>query len=130
MIFYSHWLDFVGKLVSLIILIVLLFGEPLQAIVWASFIQQTPNPEFFRFMIVLAIGATFFFLFHHPVIDVLITKLYVRQRFGVSASWQQAKALRRLFCISYRTLEWKPMTHVRALPLDQRLGTLLDAATE
>jgi hypothetical protein len=75
-----------------------------------------------------ALMVAYYFVFHRPFVDVLITRLYVRLRFGVPASWEESKILRRLFCVDFRTLQWQPMKHVQSLPLEQRLFALLEAA--
>src|SRR5687767_469790 len=126
MIFFSHWLDLIGKLASLAIVVALLVStNSIQIIDQAM--SQTPNPQFFVFLTVTLIVVGSYFAFHRPVVDVLVTQLYVRQRFGVRASWDQARLLRRLFALNLRTMQWEPMTHVCSLPLEQRLPTLLEA---
>jgi hypothetical protein len=126
MLFYSHWLDLMGKLVSLAIFVtVVLITKSIQFIDQVT--SQTPNPQFFFVLFFTLFLVGFYFAFHRPIMDVLVTQLYVRQRFGIRVSWEQGKLLRCLFSLNMRTLQWNPMTHVRSLPLEQRLPALLEA---
>ena len=126
MLLYSHWLDLIGKLVSVTILITLLLVTNTSQIIHPVMLQ-TPNPQFFTFLLLTLGLVGFYFAFHRPIMDVLVTQLYVRQKFGIQVSWEQARLLRRLFSLNMRTLQWNPMTHVRSLPLEQRLPALLEA---
>lgn len=127
MLFFSHWLDLIGKLISLAIFVALLLQFNIIEMV-ESAMGRTPNPEFFTILALGVILVGYYFVFHRPIVDVVMTQLYVRQRFGVQVSWDQAKLLRRLFCLSFRTMQWHPMRHVCSLPLDQRLPALVEAA--
>jgi hypothetical protein len=127
MLFYSHWLDLVGKLASLAIIVTILLVTNSFSIIDQT-MSVTPNPQFFVFATLTLIVVGFYFAFHRPLIDVLVTQLYIRQRFGVQASWEEARILRNLFCLNLRTLQWTPMTHVQSLPIEQRLQALLEAA--
>jgi len=127
MVFYSHWLDLVGKLVSTLIVVTLLIKTDVIEMIRPT-LNQTPNPEFF---VVAAIGIFvigYYLAFHHPVVDVVVTMVYVRHSFDISISWDQAKLLRRLFCINLRTMQWNPMRQVRSIPVEQRLQILVAAA--
>jgi|SRR5678815_369255 hypothetical protein len=129
MLFYSHWLDLVGKLFSLTLFIVFLIKTGLIETI-RPLMARTPNPHFFAFGFLFAILIVYYLIIHRPVIDVVVTSLYVRMRFGVQVSWREAKQLRKLFCLNMRTLQWHPMKEVRSLPVDQRLPALVAAANE
>jgi hypothetical protein len=127
MLFYSHWLDLVGKLTSIFLFVSLLLATNLVD-VSESAMAATPNPKFFGIMLLGAILVGFYFAFHRPVVDVVMTMLYVRLRFGVVPSWEEAKLLRALFCLNVRTMKWYPMKHVRSLPIEQRLSVLVETS--
>ena len=129
MLFYSHWLDLIGKLLSLTLFLGFLIKTGLIETT-TQVMARTPNPDFFAVVFLLAILIAYYLILHRPIIDVAATSLYVRTRFGVKVSWSEAKQLRKLFCLNMRTLQWHPMKHVRSLPVDQRLSTLVAAANE
>jgi len=129
MLFYSHWLDLIGKLFSLTLYIVFLFKTGLIEAI-RPVMARTPNPDFFAVAFLFTILIAYYLIIHRPTIDVVVTSLYVRTRFGVKVSWNEAKQLRKLFCLNMRTLRWHPMTHVCSLPVDQRLSALVAAANE
>jgi hypothetical protein len=126
MIFYSHWLDLIGKLFSIVFFTSALFFTK-AVLFFQPALEKTPNPRFFGAMVMTAALIGFYFAFHRPLVDVIVTKLYVRLRFGISISWEDAKLFRRLFCLNLGTMKWHPMTHVRSMPLEQRLPALMEA---
>ncbi|MCX6951885.1 MAG: hypothetical protein NTV51_06935 [Verrucomicrobia bacterium] len=127
MLFFSHWLDLVGKLLSIAGVVVILVKTGLGGAA-ERLLASSPNPRFFFFIVVLGLGAVWYFAIHRPLVDVLMTQLYVRLRFGVSPSWSEAKQLRRLFCLNMMNLQWQPMDHVKSLDRHERLPALLAAA--
>jgi hypothetical protein len=127
MVFFSHWLDLTTKLISLTVIFGLTFSMGLPETLDGLF-QQTPNPEFFTFLIFAALVVSYYFAFHRPIIEVLSSQIYARLRFGVNASWTEARLLRRLFSLNWQ-LQWKPMNQLHSLPREDRLKILLEAAT-
>ena len=127
---YSHFLDLIGKLFSMIfctILLVILAVETGWDQKFTEVISSLPFPKVFYFLTTIIWATAVFLGFHRPVVDVLVTKMYVRLHYKVNASWQEAKLLRRLFCLN-RRLQWYPMEEVRSLPREERLKALIAAA--
>ena len=131
MLFFTHWLDLLGKLFTLILFIVLILAMGLDDKCEAIF-SNLPGQQFFSFLGIVLVGVLWY-LFCRAVTDVLTTKLYVRLHFGIATTWAQAKLLRKLFSPSFFALVakgWWPMKNVRSFPVEQRLQALLNAANE
>ncbi|MDH4262051.1 MAG: hypothetical protein OEV78_03290 [Spirochaetia bacterium] len=126
MIFYSHWLDFIGKIFSLVAYSLILIYSGISDHI-KEYLINSPNPKFFFFIFIGVFAIPVYLYFHRPVVDVFITKLYARLQFGVTASWDESKLLRNLFCLN-RKMQWLPMKHVLSLPKEQRLKVLLEEA--
>jgi len=127
--FFSHWLDLVGKLFSMAGFLTV-FSQTGLGKAAERLLANSPNPGFFLFLTMGGLGAIWYFAVHRPFVDVLVTKLYAQLRFGVSPSWGEAKQLRRLFCLNMMKLQWQPMTHVKSIEQHERLAVLLNAANQ
>jgi len=125
MIFYSHWLDLIGKLISMILFGTAYFSTGIDTAL-KRFFGNLPDPKLFPFLCFMGMGVGFYLAIHRPLMDVLVCKFYALIRFKVNPTWDEAKRLRRLFCLN-KSLKWQPMDHVCLLPQNERLKALLEA---
>jgi hypothetical protein len=144
MIFVTHFFDRLSKF-FLIVMMCLLVG-----LLTEFFYDSISEPLFYLISIALCIFVCF--PVHHRTFDVLSTRLFVRSKFKVWASWSESANMRVLFCPSLlyyikndlkysrnakqhskqkyigKFPRWYPMDEVLKLPLEQRLPELLRTA--
>ena len=125
---YSHFLDFIGKVFSLVTTSILIINYQIFKKI-NPYLSQTSNPDFFQFLVLGVIYILVYFSFHRPIVDVLVTKIYVSLKFKVKVKWHEARKLRKLFCLN-KNFKWYPMKEVKDLSVEKRLDVLLRAADE
>ena len=121
--FFTHWVDIIFKVGSLLFFFWLLSAiSRLFPFIGRALVRL---PRSVGSTVVLGLLILYYFTIHHPYIDVLATQLYVWQKFDVTPTWQQAREMRVLFSDFHRDMKWYPADPILRLPLQQRIPTLL-----
>ena len=128
MLIYSHFYDFIAKLILIALLVACLFiirPEYWESLMIAQWGLQAGMAKFLMISFVCILVVPLVWFVYLPWLSPAAAWCYLRFSLKTPVSWEVAKQVESLFRPTLKRTHWFPLTELKSIPPAERIPTLL-----